>query len=130
MSSNKRFGTMDIANLIMGVAVTVLVGLVWGGQGFLGAGAGALLACLNLWAIRRLAGRAVARATAGDKSQASWLVAALGLKMIILFALVYVAIRIYNLALVPFAIGISILPLSLVFSGLWLGSTAGEQGRA
>jgi hypothetical protein len=128
--STKRFGTMDLANLIMGIAVTVLVGVVWGKPGVLAGGVGATLACLNLMAIRRLAGRAVARAVAGDKSQASWLVAALGAKMIILFALVYMAIRVYNLALVPFAIGISILPISLVFTGLWLGSTAGEQGRA
>jgi hypothetical protein len=72
----------------------------------------------------------VARAAAGDKAQVSWLMAALGAKMIILFALVWVAIRVYNLALVPFAIGISVLPISLVFAGLWIGSTAGESGRA
>ena len=54
--------------------------------------------------------------------------AALGAKMLILFALVWVAIRVYNLALVPFAIGISVLPISLVFAGLWIGSTAGEHG--
>ena len=72
----------------------------------------------------------VAPAAAGDTGQASWLVAALGAKMLILFALVWVAIRIYNLALVPFAIGISVLPVSLVFSGLWISSTAGEQESA
>ena len=27
---NNRFGTMDLANLILGVFVTVLSGLVWG----------------------------------------------------------------------------------------------------
>lgn len=118
---------MDLANSIMAVAVTSLAGLVWGKSGMVGAGAGALLACINLWVIRRLAARAVARAAAGDKGQAPWLVAALGVKMMVLFALVWVAIRVYNLALVPFAIGISVLPISLVFSGVWLSSTAGEQ---
>jgi hypothetical protein len=125
--SSKPFGTMDLANLILAVIVTVLSGVAWGPPGVIAAGAGALLACINLYAIRRLAGRAVERAAAGDSGQASWLVAALGVKMIILFALVWVAIRVYNLALVPFAIGISILPVSLVFAGLWIGSTAGEQ---
>lgn len=127
---NNRFGTMDLANLILGVFVTALSGLVWGRSGAVAAGVGASLACINLWVIRRLAGRAVLRATAGDKGQAAWLIAALSAKMMILFALVWVAIRIYNLALVPFAIGISVLPISLVFSGLWLSSTAGEQGSA
>jgi len=126
---NTRFGTMDLANSIMAIAVTALAGILWGKSGVVGAGAGALLACINLWAIRRLAARAVARAAAGDKGQAPWLVAALGAKMMVLFGLVWLAIRVYNLAPVPFAIGISVLPISLVFSGLWLSSTAGEHGR-
>jgi hypothetical protein len=72
----------------------------------------------------------MARAAAGANAQAAGLMAALGGKMLILFALVWVAIRVYNLALVPFAIGISVLPVSLVMAGLWIGSTAGEQGKA
>ena len=128
--NSKSFGTMDLANLILAVVVTALVGLGWGRPGVLAGGAGALLACINLWVIRRLAARAVARASAGDKAQASWLMAALGAKMLILFGLVWLCIRVYNLALVPFAIGISVLPISLVFTGLWIGSTAGEQGKA
>jgi len=127
---NKTIGTMDLANLGLAIVVTALVGVVWGRAGVVAGGAGAALACINLWVIQRLAARAVARAAAGDKSQASWLVAALGAKMMILFALVWVCIRVYNLALVPFAIGISILPISLVFAGMWIGSTAGEQEKA
>ena len=127
MNSN-RFGTMDLANLILATFVTGLSALVWGTSGALAAGTGALLACINLYVIRRLAGRAVRQAAAGDTGQASWLMAALGAKMLILFALVWVAIRVYNLALVPFVIGISVLPISLVFAGLWIGSTAGEHG--
>lgn len=128
--NRKNFGTMDLVNLILAVAVTALVGLGWGREGVLAGGVGALLACINLWVIRRLAARAVARASAGDKAQASWLMAALGAKMLILFGLVWICLRVYNLALVPFAIGISVLPISLVFTGLWIGSTAGEQGKA
>lgn len=127
---NNNFGIMELANVILGALVTSLSGLVWGKSGVVAAGTGALIACVNLWAIRRLAGRAVQRAAAGDKGQAPMLLAALGAKMMVLFALVWLAIRIYNLAVVPFAIGISVLPISLVFSGLWLASTAGEQGSA
>ena len=129
MNSN-RLGTMDLVNASLGVLVTALAGLLWGRAGLVAAGAGALLACLNLYAIRRLASRAVRCAAAGDKNQAAKLLLALGAKMMILFALVWVALRIYNLALVPFTIGISILPVSLTFCGLWLSSTAGEQGTA
>jgi ATP synthase I chain len=98
-------------------ATLVAGGLVWGKAGFWAAGVGAALACLNLWAIHRLAAKAIARAAAGATAAATGLVAAMGGKMLILFALVWVAIRVYNLALVPFAIGISILPVSLVMTG-------------
>ncbi len=126
----KPLAAIEKTNLLLAVGVTALGGLVWDKAGLLAAGVGAALACLNLWAIHRLAGRAIARATAGDTAAATGLLAALGVKMLILFALVWVAIRVYNLALVPFAIGISILPVSLVMAGLWIGSTVGEQGKA
>jgi hypothetical protein len=126
----KPLAAIEKTNLVLAVAVTALGGLVWGKSGLLAAGVGAALACLNLWAIHRLAARAMARAAAGANAQAAGLMAALGGKMLILFALVWVAIRVYNLALVPFAIGISVLPVSLVMAGLWIGSTAGEQGKA
>jgi hypothetical protein len=128
--TTKPLAAIEKTNLVLAVAVTALGGLVWGKSGLLAAGVGAALACLNLWAIHRLAARAMARAAAGANAQAAGLMAALGGKMLILFALVWVAIRVYNLALVPFAIGISVLPVSLVMAGLWIGSTAGEQGKA
>jgi hypothetical protein len=128
--TTKPLGAIEKTNLVLAVAVTALGGLVWGRAGLLAAGVGAALACLNLWAMHRIAARAIARAAAGDTAATAGLLAALGAKMLILFALVWVAIRVYNLALVPFAIGISILPVSLVMAGLWIGSTVGEQGKA
>jgi ATP synthase I chain len=128
--SSKPLGAIEKTNLVLALAVTALGGLVWGKAGFWAAGVGAALACLNLWAIHRLAAKAIARAAAGATAAATGLVAAMGGKMLLLFALVWVAIRVYNLALVPFAIGISILPVSLVMAGLWIGSTMGEQGKA
>jgi len=128
--TTKPLAAIEKTNLVLALAVTALGGAVWGKAGLLAAGVGAALACINLWAIHRLAARAIERAAAGATAQAAGLVAALGVKMMILFALVWVAIRVYNLALVPFAIGISVLPVSLVMAGLWIGSTAGEQGKA
>jgi hypothetical protein len=128
--TTKPLAAIEKTNLVLALAVTALGGLVWGRAGLLASGVGAALACINLWAIHRLAARAIERAAAGATAQAAGLVAALGAKMMILFALVWVAIRVYNLALVPFAIGISVLPVSLVLAGLWIGSTAGEQGKA
>jgi len=128
--TTKPLGAIEKTNLVLAVAVTALGGLVWGRAGLQAAGEGAALACLNLWAMHRIAARAIARAAAGDTAATAGLLAALGAKMLILFALVWVAIRVYNLALVPFAIGISILPVSLVMAGLWIGSTVGEQGKA
>ena len=128
--TTKPLAAIEKTNLVLALAVTALGGVVWGRAGLLAAGVVAALACINLWAIHRLAARAIERAAAGATAQAAGLVAALGVKMMILFALVWVAIRVYNLALVPFAIGISVLPVSLVMAGLWIGSTAGEQGKA
>jgi hypothetical protein len=128
--TTKPLAAIEKTNLVLALAVTALGGVAWGKAGLLAAGVGAALACINLWAIHRLAARAIERAAAGATAQAAGLVAALGVKMMILFALVWVAIRVYNLALVPFAIGISVLPVSLVMAGLWIGSTAGEQGKA
>ena len=128
--TTKPLAAIEKTNLVLALSVTALGGVVWGRAGLLAAGVGAALACINLWAIHRLAARAIERAAAGATAQAAGLVAALGVKMMILFALVWVAIRVYNLALVPFAIGISVLPVSLVMAGLWIGSTAGEQGKA
>jgi hypothetical protein len=128
--TTRPLAAIEKTNLVLALAVTALGGLVWGRPGLLAAGVGAALACINLWAIHRLASRAMARASAGETALAAGLVAAMGGKMLILFGLVWVAIRVYNLALVPFAIGISILPVSLVMAGLWIGSTAGEQGKA
>jgi hypothetical protein len=128
--NTKFLGILDLANLGFAAVVTILVALGWGKPGLVPVAAGALLACINLYVVRRLAARAIRRAAAGDRTQASWLLAALAAKMLVLFGLVWLCIRVYNLALVPFTIGISVLPISLVFTGLWIGTTAGGEQRS
>ena len=69
--SSKPLGAIEKTNLVLALAVTALGGLVWGKAGFWAAGVGAALACLNLWAIHRLAAKAIARAAAGATAAAT-----------------------------------------------------------
>jgi len=121
---------IDKAQWALGIGVTVLGGVVWGGRGALASGVGALLAIANFWAIRRLGARAVARVTEGASgAQAGGLVTALVLKMTALFGLVWLAIRVFRLPVVPFALGISVLVVAILVAGPALAaeSTAGSS---
>jgi ATP synthase I chain len=107
------------ANLVLGVAITALAGVLWGGAGMLGAGVGAALACLNFWAIGRLGRRAVSRVEVGaTNGQAFALAAGLLIKMTALFALVWVAVRVVKLPALPFAMGMSVFVFSILLVGL------------
>jgi hypothetical protein len=132
-----RMKKIERANLVLGVAVTALAGLIWGGRGMLGAGVGAALACLNFVAIRRLGGRAVRAALAsmmdggGSNTkmagQGLALAAGLLIKMTALFALVWVAVRVLALPVVPFALGFSVFVLSILVVGLVVGPADGPS---
>jgi hypothetical protein len=115
------------ANLILGAAVTAVAGLLWGAHGMLAAGVGAALACLNFVAITRLGRRAVHRVETGGGGSGQGLALAAGLllKMTALFAMVWVAVRILKLQVLPFALGMSV----FVFSILLVGLAAGSSGK-
>ena len=108
------------ANLVLGAAVTAVAGLLWGAHGMLAAGVGAALACLNFVAITRLGRRAVRRVegSGGGSSQGLALAAGLLLKMTALFAMVWVAVRILKLQVMPFALGMSVFVFSILLVGL------------
>jgi hypothetical protein len=121
-------------NLILAVAATSGAGLVWGGRGMLAAGAGGAMACANFWALRRLGVRAAARARdaarAGEAGPALALGGALVAKMTILFALVWLAVRVAGLAVLPFALGLSVFVPSILMVGLTVGlGTAGAEAE-
>jgi hypothetical protein len=122
MKKSNPLATVARTAVVLGLAVTALAGLVWGGAGMRSAGFGAVLACANLWVLARLAGRAIARAR--DQGTTEGILgpvfAALGIKMLVLFALVWVAVAVLGVAPVPFAAGLSVLVVSLVGSGLWV----------
>jgi hypothetical protein len=115
------------ANLILGVAFTALAGIVWGPRGTLGAGAGAILACADFLLLARLGAKAVAAVRTGGSA---WgLALALFAKMTGLFVLVFVALRIAKLAMMPFALGFSALVVSILLVGMTGGAIADSEGE-
>lgn len=118
MKSNP-LAAIERTNLVLAAAVTCVGGVVWGLAGMKGAAAGAALAVANLWVIRRLAVRAFARVEGGTPPALAGLGTGLMLKMLALFALLWVAVNVVGFAPVPFALGLSVLPVSLVGSGLF-----------
>lgn len=121
------------ANLVLGVAFTALAGILWGPSGTLGAGAGAILALADFLVLARIGAKAVAAVRTGASP---WgLALALFAKMAGLFGLVFVALRVAKLALLPFALGFSALVVSILLVGMTGGAlaaateTEGEQAR-
>lgn len=115
------------ANIILGAAATAVAGIVWGGRGMLAAGVGAVLSVANFWVIRRLGARAVTKVASGESvPQALGLVAALVIKMALLFGLVWLMIRRIGLPVLPFTIGLSVFVVSILITGLF-GSGGGSK---
>jgi len=119
------------ANLVLGAAVTAVAGLLWGAHGMLAAGVGAALSCLNFVAITRLGRRAVDRveSAGGGSAQGLALAAGLLIKMTALFTLVWVAVRIIKLQVLPFALGMSVFVFSILLVGLG-ARTSGNEAEA
>lgn len=112
------------ANVVLGIALTAVSGIIWGPRGTLAAGAGAILACADFLVLAHLGGRAVDAVRTGASA---W---GLGLgllaKMTGLFALVFVALRVAKLQMVPFALGFSALVVSILLVGVTGGALEGE----
>jgi ATP synthase I subunit len=119
--------TIQRANIVLGVGATAVAGLLWGGRGMLAAGVGAMLAIANFWAIRRLGARAVAKVASGESvPQALTLVAALVVKMALLFALVWFIVRRVGLPVLPFTMGLSVFVVAILITGLFLGGAGAK----
>lgn len=119
MTKTDSLDKISRANLVLGAALTAVAGLLWGAGGMLAAGVGAALACLNFWAIARLGRRAVRRVEAGaGGGHAVALAVGLVIKMTVLFALVWIAVRVIKLQALPFAMGISVFVFSILLVGL------------
>lgn len=96
---------------------TVAAALLWGPSGFWAAAAGAVLGCANLWFLRWVAARAVARVL-DNGSAAGGLGAGLILKMPLLFAALWIAVNVLKLGLAPFALGLSVIVAAPLVVGL------------
>ena len=114
--------TIERTTLVLGAASVATAGLIWGARGMLAAGVGAALAVANFWVLRRLGSRAVAKVEAGASTgQALGLVLSLAVKMLLLFGLVWVAVRKLGLPVLPFTMGLSVFVAAILLSGLYLG---------
>jgi len=113
---------IERTTVVLGVAAVAAAGLLWGPRGMLASGVGAALSVANFWVLRRLGARAVARVEAGaSPGQAVALVLSLAVKMLLLFGLVWVAVRLLGLPILPFTLGMSVFVAAIFFGGLYLG---------
>ena len=121
---------IERANLILGVAITAGAGLLWGASGMLAAGVGAALGCLNFWSIARLAGRVVARVQRGTTGgQAAMLGVGLALKMAALFVMVWAAVSVARLRILPFSLGLSVFVVSIFLCSFQIGADADAEAQ-
>jgi hypothetical protein len=123
MSSELRaLATIERLGYVLAGAFTILAGLLWGRAAMWSAGVGGALAAANIYVMRRLVERAQRAAAQGRGETAMrWLLAALVLKMPVLFGLVYLAVVVLGLDAAPFALGLSALVLALIAGGLYAG---------
>ncbi|MDX2021312.1 MAG: hypothetical protein SF187_13815 [Deltaproteobacteria bacterium] len=111
---------IERTNVVLGIAITAVCGIVWKVPGMTAAGLGALLGGLNFWALHRLGAGVFRRAMAGEgAAQAGFLVMLLMAKMGVLFGCVYLAIFVFGLLAVPFSLGISAFVLSILGAALF-----------
>ncbi len=114
--------TIERTTVVLGVAAVAAAGLLWGPRGMVAAGVGAGLSVANFWVLRRLGARAVARVEAGASAgQAVTLVLSLAVKMLLLFGLVWFAVRQIGLPVLPFTLGMSVFVAAIFLGGLYLG---------
>jgi hypothetical protein len=116
---------MERTTLVLALVATGAAALVWGVEGAGGAGLGGALAYANLWSTRRLAGRAVGRVLGGVHPAATGLGMGMMIKTVLLFPVLWVAVAVLKVPLMPFALGLSALVVALVSAGLW-GAAKGE----
>jgi hypothetical protein len=113
--------------IVVGGAVLIAGVFGWGRVGLVAAAIGTAISLVNVWALRRLALRAVANvAVTGSGSAAAQLSAALGAKTMVLLVLVWLVSRAGAFPTVPFALGLLVTVFALLGAGLWSALSGGE----
>jgi hypothetical protein len=123
--NSKALLAMERTTLLLAVVATVVAAVAWGLAGASAAALGGAVAFANLTVTRRLAGRAVDKVLTGTHPAATGLTAGMGLKMLLLFPILWAAVSVLHVPVVPFALGLSVMIVSLVVVGLWT-TTRGE----
>ena len=109
---------MERTTLVLAIAATCAAGVAWGVAGAGAAALGGALAFANLTITRRLAARAIQKVLAGTHPAGAGLGAGMAIKLVLLFPLLWVAISVLHVPIVPFALGLSVLIVSMVITGL------------
>ena len=117
------------------VVATAVAGLIWHGAGMLAAAIGGALAYYNFKIIARIGRSAtnqVARDTSRDNTSgaAGRLMWRMALKMVTLLALVWLLLTFLELAVAPFALGISTFVVSIFLSAAGLIPQPKTQARS
>jgi hypothetical protein len=106
--------------LVVGGAVLAVGALGWGRAGLVAAAAGTALSLVNVWALGRVATRAVESvALTGPAAAASRLTSLLGAKTVVLLTSVWVLCRLTALETVPLGLGLLVSVFALLGAGLW-----------
>jgi hypothetical protein len=118
MNSNALVA-MERTTLVLAAAVTGAAGVAWGMEEAGAAALGGSMAFANLTVTRRLAARAIQKVLAGTHPAGAGLGAGMAIKLVLLFPLLWVAISVLHVPLIPFALGLSVLIVSMVATGLF-----------
>ena len=111
--------------VVGGVLVLALAAILGGRRAFVSAAAGSVLSFANVWALERLAQRAVEQAAIlGGGAVVAPLTAALGAKTIVLLTASWVLIRVGGLETLPFGLGFMVSIFSLLGAGLYAAQRA------
>lgn len=119
MTKSNALAAMERTTLVLAVAATCAAGLVWGVAGMGAAALGGALALANISFTGRMANRAIAKVASGVHPAAAGLGVAMLVKMVLLFPILFVAVLVVKVPLIPFALGLSALVVSMVVTGLW-----------
>jgi hypothetical protein len=105
--------------LVAGTAVLALSAVCWGRTGLMSAALGTALSIVNVWAMGRIATRALQAVSAlGPRTATVQLTAALGAKTVMLLSLIWFATRTAEVALLPLALGLMVSVFSLLGAGV------------
>ncbi len=118
-SASTSLAGVQKGNLLFGLVAVALGAGFWGRAGFVAATAGVALACGNFWLVERFARRAgVAAALSDGPSPLAGLMARLAFKSVGLLGVVAILVWGLKLSAAPFALGTSVLVLSIVVFGV------------